>query len=66
MSNANANKKFFKCFNLKHILNKLKFQKCNKKTLKNSLLHNIKEFSKNSTLHGLNYMVNKDLYPLER
>lgn len=59
MSNAINNPKIFKCYKFKDFSNKLK-------TLKNSLIYNIKEFSKNSTLHGLNYLVNKDLYPLER
>ncbi|XP_059223215.1 pickpocket protein 28-like [Stomoxys calcitrans] len=35
-------------------------------TLKTGIVQNVHEFCKNSTLHGLNYLTNKDLYPMER
>ncbi|XP_058977979.1 pickpocket protein 28-like [Musca domestica] len=35
-------------------------------SIKVNIYQNVKEFCKNTTLHGLNYMANKDLYLMER
>ncbi|XP_075157998.1 pickpocket protein 28-like [Haematobia irritans] len=35
-------------------------------TFRVAIVRNIHEFCSNSTLHGLNYLTNKNLYPLER